>query len=81
MSLYSEYGWDITPNDGGYIAMGIGYLTSWLGPVNESDDSYYGSSALSPVLNSFIHVQNILFLKRTSYTDNNEIKSFPLNIE
>lgn len=74
MSLYSEYGWDITPNDGGYIAMGIGYLTSWLGPVNESDDSYYGSSALSPVLNSFIHVQNILFLKRTSYTDNNEIK-------
>lgn len=74
MTLYSNYGWKVSPNDGGYTSMGIGYLTSWLGAINESDDSYYESSALSPVLDSFIHVQNILFLKRNSYTDNDEIK-------
>lgn len=74
MAYYSEYGWSMNTNDGGYLPMGIGYLVSWLGAVNESDDEYDGKSLLSPVLNSFIHVQNVLFLKRTNYTDNDEIK-------
>lgn len=74
MSKYSDYGWAMETNDGGYDKMGIGYLTSWLGPINESDDAYNEYSLLSPIFNSFIHIQNVLTLKRTSYTDNDEIK-------
>ena len=67
MSLYSDYGWNILPNDGGSFAMATGYLTSWLGPVNEDEDEYIIDSVISPVITSNIHVQNILFL----YYDNN----------
>ena len=74
MSLYSDYGWAMPTNNGGYDKMGIGYLTSWLGPVNDVDDIYYGKSKISPVLNSLLHVQNILFLTRDNYTDNDAIK-------
>lgn len=74
MSMYSDYGWAMTTNKGGYDKMGVGYLTSWLGPVNETDDVYSGSSLLSPVLHSFYHVQNILFFTRSNYTDNDAIK-------
>lgn len=74
MSKYSDYGWAMETNTGGYDRMGIGYLTSWLGPINDSDDEYSDQSLLSPIFDSFIHIQNILTLKRTSYTDNDEIK-------
>ncbi len=74
MSLYSDYGWNMATNDGGYDKMAIGYLTSWLGPINETDDKYNGLSALSSVFDSFIHIQDVLYLKRTSYTDNDAIK-------
>ncbi|MDO5823268.1 C1 family peptidase [Methanobrevibacter sp.] len=74
MALYSDYGWNMNPNNGGFPSMAIGYLTSWLGAINESDDKYYSLSALSSVFNSFIHIQNILFLNRKNYTDNDEIK-------
>lgn len=74
MAFYSDYGWAMDTNTGGYDRMGIGYLTGWLGPVNESSDLYSDSSVLSPVLNSIFHIQNILFLQRTSYTDNDAIK-------
>lgn len=74
MSLYSSYGWAMETNVGGYDKMAIGYLTGWLGPVNESDDAYDAKSILSPLLTSFIHVQNIAFLTRDSYTDNDAIK-------
>ncbi len=74
MALYSSYGWAMSTNNGGYPKMAMGYLTSWLGPVNESDDVYYARSLLSPVLESFIHIQNIAFLTRNSYTDNDAIK-------
>ena len=73
-SMYSDYGWAMDTNEGGYDRMAIGYLTSWLGPVNESDDAYDGKSLLSPVLTSFMHVQNVVFLKRDNYTDNDAIK-------
>lgn len=74
MAKFSDYGWDMEPNRGGYDKMGYGYLVSWLGPVNESDDIYSASSFLSPVLNSILHVQNVLFLDRKNYTDNDAIK-------
>ena len=74
MAMYSDYGWAMETNVGGYDKMGIGYLTSWLGPVNDTDDVYSGSSLLSPVLHSFYHIQNILFFTRSNYTDNNAIK-------
>ena len=74
MALYSEYGWKMATNNGGYTKMGIGYLTSWLGPVNDSDDAYSDNSLFSPVLDSIMHVQNILYLYRDNYTDNDAIK-------
>ena len=54
--------------------MGHSYLASWIGPVNEAQDPYIVGEVLSPVMNSIFHVQNILFLTRTNYTDNDEIK-------
>lgn len=74
ISMYSSYGWAMETNTGGYDRMAIGYLTGWLGPVNETDNLYNPKSRLSPLLTSFIHVQNIVFFKRDNLTDNNAIK-------
>ncbi|WP_407376206.1 C1 family peptidase [Methanobrevibacter sp.] len=74
MACYSDYGWILNTNDGGYDYMPWGYLTSWLGPVSEMEDLLDDKSILSPVLNSIAHVQNIMFLKRDNYTDNDAIK-------
>lgn len=78
-SIYSRYGWLKDTNYGGFDDMAIGYLTSWLGPVMESDDPSHEIGELSPLLESVMHVQNILFLKRNSYTDNNNIKKAIMN--
>ena len=74
MAQYSDYGWSFEVNVGGKDEMALGYLTSWLGPVYEFEDKYRVHSLLSPVLNSSIHLQNVLYLKRTNYTDNDDIK-------
>ena len=74
MSYYSDYGWNLVPNKGGYDDMGVGYLVSWLGAVNEDLETFSDYSVLSPVLNSSIHVQNIIYLTRESFTDNDAIK-------
>ena len=74
IELYSDYGWKMDTNNGGYDYMPWGYLTSWLGPVSEVNDLFDDHSTLSPVINSVMHVQNIKFLSRSSYTDNDEIK-------
>ena len=80
MAWYSDYGRNIrNPNDGGDNDMPIAYLVSWLGPVSENDDSYDDKSQLSPVLNSLMHVQNVIFLKRDNYTDNDAIKQAVMN--
>ena len=71
---YSPYGWAMETNDGGYNNMAIGYLTSWLGPVDDINDTYDDFSTLSPVFNSLTHIQNVVFLKRDNYTDNDAIK-------
>jgi predicted outer membrane repeat protein len=74
IELYSDYGWSMDTNQGGYNNMAIGYLTSWLGPIGEMNDSYDDYSTLSPMLDSLMHIQNVLFLKRDNYTDNDAIK-------
>ncbi len=74
IELYSDYGWKMDTNEGGYDNMPIGYLVSWLGPANEADDAFDDHSALSPILNSIMHVQNVIFLKRDDYLDNDAIK-------
>ncbi|WP_407422357.1 Ig-like domain repeat protein [Methanobrevibacter sp.] len=79
MGLYSLYGWNMETNAGGYDRMGYAYLVSWLGPVNDSDDKYKRDSVISPVLNSLIHVQNVLLFKRNNYTDNDAIKQAIMN--
>lgn len=75
MQKYSNYGWTVAEtNGGGNDGMSIGYLVNWLGPVFEYDDYYDDYSMLSPLLNPAAHVQNIIYLKRDSYTDNDAIK-------
>ena len=56
IALYSDYGWKMDTNEGGYDSMPFGYFASWLGPVNESSDVFDDKSVLSPVLNSILHV-------------------------
>ena len=73
-ALYSPYGWNRETNAGGTDDTGVCYLVSWLGPIYEADDTYSPKSILSPVLNSFMHVQNVVYLKRDDYTDNDMIK-------
>ncbi len=71
---YSDYGWNLETNTGGYANMGYNYLISWLGPVLESDDPYIINGILSPLLNSLVHVQNVVFFQRKNFTDNDEVK-------
>ena len=75
IALYSDYGWKMVTNEGGYDSMPFGYFASWLGPVDEMSDVFDDKSVLSPVLDSILHIQNILFLKRNNYTDNDAIKT------
>lgn len=79
MAKYSDYGWDYSTNTGGTDAMVLGYFSSWMGPVNESDDKYIIDTYLSPLMESLMHVQNIVFLPRHNYTDNDAIKQAILN--
>lgn len=75
IEMYSAYGWKMETNNGGYNGMPMGYLASWLGPVNATLDTFDDMGTLSPLLESEIHVQNIYVLPaRTSYTDNDAIK-------
>nr|WP_292798572.1 Ig-like domain repeat protein [Methanobrevibacter sp.] len=74
ISLYSDYGWNLDTNAGGYDLMAVGYLTSWLGPVLEEEDEFDDHSTLSPVLHSRFHIQDIICLSRSSYLDNDAIK-------
>ena len=74
MAIFSDYGWRAFTNNGGTMDMATGYLTGWLGPVMENDNPYLIGSLLSPFLKSIFHVQNIIFLKRDNFTDNDMIK-------
>ena len=74
MAMFSDYG-DRTSgtNSGGNPFMSIGYFASWLGPVYDVEDPY-SSNALSLLYDALTHIQNVLFIKRTSYTDNDNLK-------
>ena len=74
MAYYSDYGWVLTTNKGGYDDMGVGYLVSWLGAVEEDLETFSDYTVLSPVINSTIHVQNLVYLTRSNYTDNGAVK-------
>ena len=71
---FSDIGWDYETNNGGMYPFVLGYLTSWAGPVEASLDPTDDWDVLAPIINSVVHVQNILFLQRTSFTDNSAIK-------
>ena len=63
------------PNEGGYPTMVLNYFSSWLGPVNESDDPYVDDGGIySNLLPSIFHVQNILYVPRDNVSDLNPIK-------
>ena len=80
MAEFSQYDYaDSYPNDGGLNEMVYGYLAGWLGPVNETQEAFDVYSTVSPVLDNVLNVQNILTLRRSSYTDNNAIKLAVLN--
>jgi len=79
MAYFSDYGRNLMTNKGGYNNMVPSYFASWMGPVNESDDKYIIDSLLSPLMDSVMHVQNIVYLPRLSYTDNDAIKYAILN--
>ena len=66
MAEISVYGWQMQTNEGGKDCMGYSYMVSWLGPVNDSYDKYKIGSVISPILNSSIHVQDILFIDESS---------------
>ena len=74
VAMFSDYGnLGARPNSGGNLFMAIGYFASWLGPVYEKDD-IYSSNALSLLYDAVTHIQNVLFIPRTSSTDNDNIK-------
>ena len=74
MAKYSSLGWQMVTNKGGYDRMAHAYLAGWIGPINDTEDEYIIGEVLSPVLDSIFHIQNILFLQRSNYTDNDLIK-------
>lgn len=71
---YGDYGWEYETNKGGIASMGYNYLISWLGPVLDIDDPYILDSIFSKVMNSIMHVQNVLFIQRKNLTDIDSVK-------
>ena len=74
MALYSKDGYHIFPNDGGYNSMFLGYLTGWLGPVLEVNDTYDDYDTVSPLLDSIVRVQDVYGVYRSNKTDNDDVK-------
>ncbi|WP_455645574.1 C1 family peptidase [Methanosphaera sp.] len=75
MSIFSQSGWCIAPNNGGVSEMTFGYFVNWLGPVLESDDTYK-SNGISPSLSSLLHITNIYGIpSRNNATDNDLVKA------
>ena len=74
MAMFSDYGWQKKVNGGGNDDMAIGYLAGWLGPVLETYDITDTKDMISPLLNNYMHVQNVIFIKRDGYLDNAGIK-------
>ena len=74
-AMYSDYGNDMEPNTGGHLWMSISYLTSWLGPINETTDPYFDNgNSYSDLFTPILHIQDVVIIKRNNYTDLNPIK-------
>ena len=74
IASYSDHGsYYSETNMGGNFFTAAGYLASWLGPVYEEVDPY-SSNVLSLISNASFHVQDVITLPRSSYTDNDPIK-------
>ena len=75
VASFSDYGTiSYETNDGGNSWLAMGYLSSWLGPISDEKD-VYSSNVLSNLYNASTHIQNILFIPRNSYEDNDAIKT------
>ena len=64
IARFSDYGLNTFTNSGGSFCTVSGYLSSWLGPVNETLDVYCPTSSLSPIFDSELHIQNIYYVPR-----------------
>ncbi len=63
------------PNTGDNDYEPISFLTSWYGPVLESNDPYDPASILSPILDPAFHIQDVYIIpERKNVTDNQLIK-------
>ncbi len=75
MAAYSVYGVRLETNHAGYEAMLLSYLTSWLGPIDESLENYDDYSSISVLENPMFHIQNVKFLPaRLNSLDNDLYK-------
>ena len=75
MAAYSVFGLKMETNYGGYDSMLMSYLTSWLGPIDESVEDYDDYSSISVQDNPMFHIQNIKFLPvRLDSQDNDMYK-------
>ena len=73
MAAYSVFGLRIDTNYGGYDSMLMSYLTSWLGPIDESVEDYDDYSSISIQDNPMFHIQNIKFLPVRMDSSDNDI--------
>ena len=74
MAKFSDYGnFAFETDNGGNMYLSIGYLASWLGPVYDEEDTY-SSNSVSLLYDAITHVQNVIFIPRTSLTGNDNIK-------
>lgn len=73
MAAYSVYGIKIETNYAGYESMLLSYLTSWLGPIEESKENYDDYSVISILENPLFHIQNVKFLPARSNSRDNTL--------
>ncbi|MDO5852342.1 MAG: C1 family peptidase [Methanobacteriaceae archaeon] len=79
IGLYSLIG--TNRYESGVSIMSIGYLASWLGCVNETDDPFFDFNMISPKVDTSLHVQDIIMIDgKTNLTDNDKITAVNLRI-
>ena len=72
MADYSEdhmlhnSGFGLSPEEGGDYIMALSYLSSWKGPVRETDDPY-GDGVSDPLLAAVKHVQEVRMIESKDY--------------
>ncbi len=79
MACFSPFGTTYETNTGGNDRLSNAYLAAGLGPVLENLDNYIANDYLSAIFNPLTHIQNILWIDRNDYLDNDGIKFALLN--